>query len=87
MSSFTRVVFPAAIVGDITPHCGVSKEEKGRLETEAMATIREQLGGSSSIGKCSALRASSHRTQELFNYDSYDNPSFMDEPLFETNFI
>ena len=32
------------IVGDITPHCGVSKEEKNRLEVEAMRTLKETLG-------------------------------------------
>lgn len=33
-----------AIVGDITPACGVSEEEKYRLESEAMQTIRDMLG-------------------------------------------
>jgi putative hydrolase of HD superfamily len=33
-----------AIVGDITPDCGISQEEKMRLETEAMAEIRSLLG-------------------------------------------
>lgn len=28
------------IVGDLTPYCGVSKEEKHRREDEAMQTIR-----------------------------------------------
>ena len=32
------------IVGDITPHCGVTKEEKNRLEVEAMRTLKETLG-------------------------------------------
>ena len=35
-----------ALVGDITPHCGVSKEEKARREAEAMETIRASLPGS-----------------------------------------
>jgi len=34
-----------AIVGDITPHCGVTKDEKYRLEHEAMGTIRAMLAG------------------------------------------
>lgn len=32
------------IVGDITPHCGVSPEEKHRREDEAMKTIAELTG-------------------------------------------
>lgn len=33
-----------ALVGDITPSCGVSEEEKNRRETEAMQLIRDTLG-------------------------------------------
>ena len=33
-----------AIAGDITPNCGVSKEEKHRLEVEAITRIRDALG-------------------------------------------
>ena len=33
-----------SIVGDITPHCGISKEEKHRMETEAMHKITDMLG-------------------------------------------
>lgn len=33
------------IVGDITPHDPVPKEEKSRLEAEAMETLRDTLGG------------------------------------------
>jgi len=33
-----------AIVGDITPHDPVTKEEKAKMESEAMAKIRETLG-------------------------------------------
>lgn len=33
-----------ALVGDITPSCGVSEEEKNRRETMAMETIKEMLG-------------------------------------------
>ena len=32
-----------ALAGDITPHCGVSKEDKHRLEQEAMTTITAHL--------------------------------------------
>jgi putative hydrolase of HD superfamily len=32
-----------ALAGDITPHCGVSKEEKHRLEKEAMITITSHV--------------------------------------------
>ena len=33
-----------AIVGDITPHDGVSKEEKHKLEADAMTEICQKLG-------------------------------------------
>jgi len=33
-----------SIVGDITPHCGISKEEKNRLEVEAMQKLKHALG-------------------------------------------
>jgi len=33
-----------SIVGDITPHCGISKEEKNTLEVEAMEKLKETLG-------------------------------------------
>ena len=33
-----------AIVGDITPHDPVSKEEKAKMESDAIAKIREMLG-------------------------------------------
>lgn len=32
------------IVGDITPHCGVPKEEKLRLEQEGMDLLLDTLG-------------------------------------------
>ena len=40
----------AAIVGDIAPGDGVSKEEKCRRETEAMEEIRRLLGADTSAG-------------------------------------
>jgi hypothetical protein len=40
----------AAIVGDITPNCGVSKEEKQRLEADAIADIQKMLGGETTAG-------------------------------------
>ncbi|ORY05245.1 hypothetical protein K493DRAFT_252902 [Basidiobolus meristosporus CBS 931.73] len=35
-----------AIVGDITPHCGVSKEDKYKLEHDAMVKMVDTLGNS-----------------------------------------
>ena len=43
--------FAAAIVGDITPCDGVSKEEKCKLETEAMEQIRSTIGYNTLPGK------------------------------------
>eukprot|EP00899_Mesostigma_viride_P011699 jgi/Mesvir1/2052/Mv02314-RA.1 len=34
-----------AIVGDITPHCGISDEEKYKREADAIDAIRDMLGG------------------------------------------
>mmetsp|Transcript_10448 Transcript_10448/g.31936 ORF Transcript_10448/g.31936 Transcript_10448/m.31936 type:complete len:191 (+) Transcript_10448:124-696(+) len=39
-----------AVVGDITPHDGVSKEEKRRLEETAMLDIRDNILKSSNAG-------------------------------------
>lgn len=33
------------IVGDLTPHCGISKEEKHAKEMEAMRSLVDTLGG------------------------------------------
>lgn len=41
---------PAAIVGDITPNDGISKEEKRRLEANAIVRIQEMLGPGSAAG-------------------------------------
>ena len=41
----SHVVFAAAIVGDITPRDGISKPEKCRMETEAINSMQEMLGG------------------------------------------
>lgn len=41
---------PAAIVGDITPNDGISKEEKRRLEANAIVKIQEMLGTGSAAG-------------------------------------
>ena len=43
-----------ATVGDITPHCGVSDEEKHKLEKEAMENL------------CRLLPISNHNIQELW---------------------
>lgn len=40
-----------AVVGDITPHCGVSKEEKARRERDAMLHVRHDLLGDSRAGR------------------------------------
>lgn len=40
----------AAIVGDITPNDGVSKEEKARLEANAICEIQTMLGANTSAG-------------------------------------
>lgn len=39
-----------ALVGDITPHCAVTPEDKHRREREAMATLRDTLGHSTAVG-------------------------------------
>ena len=49
----------AAIVGDITPTCGVSKEEKAQLEADAIQDIQKLLGAESSVGT-SVLLPCSH---------------------------
>ena len=41
----------AAIVGDITPCDGVCKEEKNRLETEAILEIKKMLGSDTWAGE------------------------------------
>lgn len=43
---FTALIHDLAecIVGDLTPHCGVSPEEKHRREDEAMKTISGLTG-------------------------------------------
>lgn len=44
-----------AIVGDITPTCGVSDEEKYALEARAVAQIKATLGGDTLAGACRQL--------------------------------
>uniref|UniRef100_A0A7S0ZH39 5'-deoxynucleotidase n=1 Tax=Timspurckia oligopyrenoides TaxID=708627 RepID=A0A7S0ZH39_9RHOD len=39
-----------AVVGDITPNCGVSKEEKYRREEETMRNIRDETLAGSALG-------------------------------------
>lgn len=53
-----RNALPAARaqVGDITPHCNVSKEEKARLETEAIVKIQGLVGaGTAAAADISSL--------------------------------
>jgi len=52
----------AAIVGDITPHDGVSDADKHSLESTAIQKMRETLGGSVLAGQfpcCSYLAKTS----------------------------
>ncbi|KAI8050269.1 HD domain-containing protein [Syncephalis plumigaleata] len=44
-----------AIVGDITPHAGVSKEEKYQMEKDAMEQIRTLLGNTMQANEICAL--------------------------------
>lgn len=41
-----------SLVGDITPHCNVSQEEKHRLEAEAIEQINGMLGAGTDAGVC-----------------------------------
>jgi hypothetical protein len=43
--------YDAAIVGDITPDEGISKERKYKLENEAMQQIKRILGDTSPAGE------------------------------------
>ena len=45
----------AAIVGDITPKCGVSKQEKAELEARAITDIQHMLGADTAVGEVSHL--------------------------------
>ena len=40
-----------ALVGDITPHCKVTDEEKYKLESEAIQRIKQMLGPDTSAGE------------------------------------
>ncbi len=58
---------PAAIVGDITPNDGISKEEKRRLEANAIVRIQEMLGPGSAAGPsylCTACSLHSNTATE-----------------------
>ncbi len=48
----------AAIVGDITPNDGISKEKKAQLEADAIKEIQKMLGAESSVGVVGLLPAS-----------------------------
>lgn len=45
----------AAIVGDITPKDGISKEEKMQLEADAIVQIQNMLGPGSAAGDCDVM--------------------------------
>ena len=40
----------AAIVGDITPNCGISKQKKAELEADAIRDIQKMLGADTAVG-------------------------------------
>ena len=40
----------AAIVGDITPNCGISKQKKAELEADAIRDIQKMLGANTAVG-------------------------------------
>ena len=44
-----------SIVGDITPHCGVSDADKHAMEAAAVQQIQQMLGGASLAGERAAL--------------------------------
>ena len=50
----------AAIVGDITPTCGISKEKKAQLEADAIEDIQKLLGAESSVGTFSTTALQAH---------------------------
>lgn len=45
----------AAIVGDITPSCGISKQKKAELEADAIRDIQKMLGDDTAIGEIRIL--------------------------------
>ncbi|KAK4528128.1 hypothetical protein GAYE_SCF51G6062 [Galdieria yellowstonensis] len=59
-----------SLVGDITPHDGVSPEEKKKLETEAFCKIRDEYLSSCAVG---------HELYDLWN--EYEN-SLSNEAIF-----
>lgn len=66
------------IVGDITPHCGVSVEEKHRREDEAMAEIC-QLLGNKGLEMLNIFRVSCFLSIKsiFFNRDNFDEQFFI----------
>lgn len=44
-----------AIVGDITPHCGVSDDDKHSLELRAVGKIKDMLGADTAAGGCGGV--------------------------------
>ena len=53
---YAEISKSAAIVGDIAPGDGVSKEEKCRRETEAIGEIRSLIGTDNAAGKETSCR-------------------------------
>lgn len=54
-----------AIVGDITPTCGVSDEEKFALEAGAVQRIKQMLGGAGTLAGEQEHRAGMEQEQKL----------------------
>jgi len=50
----------AAIVGDITPKDGISKEKKMQLEADAIVQIQNMLGPASAAGNGNVMPLLSH---------------------------
>jgi putative hydrolase of HD superfamily len=45
-----------ALVGDITPHCNVSKGDKHAMEAEAVRRMQDMLGPHTQAGVCVCCR-------------------------------
>lgn len=63
-SALTSSPAYAAIVGDITPNDGISKEQKRKLESDAIVEIQKMLGTGSAAGDHQPHAASSPATQQ-----------------------
>ncbi|CAL5225261.1 g8054 [Coccomyxa viridis] len=58
-----------AIVGDITPNCGISKQKKAELEADAIRDIQKMLGANTAVAS---------EVRELFEeYEAGETPEAM----------